>query len=85
MLKKGSCCTIAQHDHIIIERVKNKPHGLLTEEHQKTIKLHIASSIAYPLEIVTVVLVTVVVKLKQHCRLSIIVGWNQGKESMSMQ
>lgn len=56
--------------------------SILTEELQRTIKLHIASSIAYPHEIMTVVLVTVihVVKLKQHCRLSIIVGWNEGKE-----
>ena len=28
----------------------------------------------------TVVLVTIIVELKQHCRLSIIVGWNEGKE-----
>ena len=60
--------------------MRNKPHGLLTEEPQRTIKLHIASNIAYPHEIMTVVLVTVIVKLKQHCRLSIIVGWNEGKE-----
>ena len=59
--------------------MRNKPHGLLTEELQRTIKLHIASSIAYPHEIMTVGLVTVIVKLKQHCRLRIIVGWNEGK------
>ena len=60
--------------------------SILTEELQRTIKLHIASSIAYPHEIMTVVLVTVihVVKLKQHCRLSIIVGWNDGMREKSM-
>ena len=64
--------------------MKNKPHGLLTEELQRTIKLHIASYIAYPHEIMTVVLVTVTVELKQHCHLSIIVGWNEGKESVGI-
>ena len=62
--------------------MRNKSHGLDPDRRASEDKLHIASSIAYPHEIMTVVLVTVihVVKLKQHCRLSIIVGWNEGKE-----